>query len=86
MRSLQLDFSDAPELLNRIKMVEKPMMATSQADALIIVTEWKAFRSPDFDALKQQLKNPIIFDGRNLFEPSTLADQGFIYMGIGRHN
>jgi UDPglucose 6-dehydrogenase len=67
-------------------MVEKPMLATSGADALIIVTEWKAFRSPDFDLLKQQLKTPIIFDGRNLFEPSVLSEQGFNYQGIGRHN
>jgi UDPglucose 6-dehydrogenase len=86
MRSLRLDFVDAPELLNRITMVEKPMLATSGADALIIVTEWKAFRSPDFDLLKQQLKTPIIFDGRNLFEPSVLSEQGFNYQGIGRHN
>ena len=86
MRSLRLDFVDAPELLNRITMVEKPMLAVSGADALIIVTEWKAFRSPDFDLLKQQLKTPTIFDGRNLFEPSVLSELGFNYQGIGRHN
>lgn len=84
--SLSVDFSDQPELLNRITMVEKPMLATPDADALIIVTEWKAFRSPDFELLKQQLKNPIIFDGRNLFEPSNLSELGFKYQGIGRHN
>jgi UDPglucose 6-dehydrogenase len=86
MRSLRLDFVDAPELLNRITMVEKPMLAIPDADALIIVTEWKAFRSPDFELLKQQLKTPIIFDGRNLFEPSVMSEHGFNYQGIGRHN
>jgi len=86
MRALRLDFVNEPELLNRISMVEKPMLAIPNADALIIVTEWKAFRSPDFDLLKQQLKTPIIFDGRNLFEPSVLSEYGFNYQGIGRHN
>lgn len=86
MHALRIDFADAPELLNRISFVEKPMLAIPDADALIIVTEWKAFRSPDFDLLKEQLKTPIIFDGRNLFEPSVLSDHGFIYQGIGRHN
>jgi len=86
MRALRLDFVNEPELLNHISMVEKPMLAIPDADALIIVTEWKAFRSPDFDLLKKQLKTPIIFDGRNLFEPSVLSEYGFNYQGIGRHN
>lgn len=86
LRALRLDFANDPELLNRITIVEKPMLAIPDADALIIVTEWKAFRSPDFDLLKQQLKTPIIFDGRNLFEPSVLSEHGFNYQGIGRHN
>jgi UDPglucose 6-dehydrogenase len=50
------------------------------------VTEWKAFRSPDFEILKQTMKNPIIFDGRNLYEPQTMKELGFEYQGIGRHN
>jgi UDPglucose 6-dehydrogenase len=54
------------------------------ADALVIVTEWKEFRSPDFDALKKQLKNPVIFDGRNLYDPSLMKKQGFTYYAIGR--
>ena len=85
-RSLQLDFADQPELLTRITTVDKPNDALDGADALVIVTEWKAFRSPDFDLLKQKLKNPLIFDGRNLFEPETLTELGFSYRGIGRHN
>jgi UDPglucose 6-dehydrogenase len=58
--------------------------ATQQADALIIVTEWKVFKSPDFDILKQHLKQPIIFDGRNLFEPEKIKSLGIEYHSIGR--
>ena len=54
------------------------------ADALIIVTEWKEFRSPDFDEIKRLLKQPVIFDGRNLYDPKALAERGFEYYGIGR--
>ena len=54
------------------------------ADALAIVTEWKEFRSPDFDNLKKQLKSPVIFDGRNLYDPGLMAKQGIKYYAIGR--
>ena len=54
------------------------------ADALAIVTEWKEFRSPDFDNLKKQLKSPVIFDGRNLYDPALMTKQGFTYYAIGR--
>ena len=54
------------------------------ADALAICTEWKAFRVPDFGLLKSRLKQPLIFDGRNLYDPDDLASQGFVYYGIGR--
>jgi UDPglucose 6-dehydrogenase len=54
------------------------------ADALCIVTEWKEFRSPDFDNLKKQLKTPVIFDGRNLYDPALMKKQGFKYYAIGR--
>ncbi len=54
------------------------------ADALVIVTEWNEFRRPDLDKVKSLLKNPIIFDGRNLFEPAKMAELGFEYEGIGR--
>jgi UDPglucose 6-dehydrogenase len=56
----------------------------NQADAVVIVTEWKAFRSPDFNMLKQELKDPVIFDGRNLYEPEDMKALGFEYYGIGR--
>lgn len=54
------------------------------ADALLIVTEWKEFRSPDFDAIRAQLKQPLVFDGRNLFEPIDMAQLGIEYHAIGR--
>ncbi|MDD0995425.1 UDP-glucose/GDP-mannose dehydrogenase family protein [Pseudomonas sp. TNT2022 ID1044] len=54
------------------------------ADALIIVTEWQSFRAPDFDLLARQLKQPLIFDGRNLFDPQRLSKRGFTYISVGR--
>lgn len=54
------------------------------ADALVIVTEWNEFRRPDLDKVRQLLRQPIIFDGRNLFEPQKMAQLGFEYEGIGR--
>ena len=69
-----------------ITLVDDPYLATQGADALLIVTEWKVFRSPDFDRLKQQLKQPVVFDGRNIYEPEQMANKGFDYFGIGRSN
>ncbi|MDE2310510.1 MAG: UDP-glucose/GDP-mannose dehydrogenase family protein [Betaproteobacteria bacterium] len=67
-----------------LSYAETPLDALQDADALIIVTEWKAFKSPDFEAVKSRLKQPVIFDGRNLFEPADVTAQGFEYHGIGR--
>jgi len=58
--------------------------ALADANALVIVTEWKEFRSPDFAVLKAKLKTPIIFDGRNLYDPRMVRDLGFEYSAIGR--
>jgi UDPglucose 6-dehydrogenase len=54
------------------------------ADALLICTEWQEFREPDFTVIKSKLRRPIIFDGRNLFEPANMRGLGFEYFGIGR--
>jgi UDPglucose 6-dehydrogenase len=67
-----------------LRYAETPLAALQDADALIIVTEWKAFQSPDFEAVKSRLKQPVIFDGRNLFEPSSVKDLGIEYHGVGR--
>jgi UDPglucose 6-dehydrogenase len=64
--------------------VDEPMKALEGTDALLIVTEWKVFRSPDFDAIKAKLKQPLIFDGRNLYDPALVRDQGIEYFPIGR--
>jgi UDPglucose 6-dehydrogenase len=65
-------------------LVDSPMDALKGADALLIVTEWKVFRSPNFDTMKTLLKVPLIFDGRNLYEPQAMREMGFDYLPIGR--
>jgi UDPglucose 6-dehydrogenase len=82
-RVLALDLADTPALLDRVAFVESPMHAAEGADALVILTEWKAFKSPNFTALQTALKTPLIFDGRNLYEPD-IRGQGFEYHAIGR--
>jgi UDPglucose 6-dehydrogenase len=67
-----------------VTFAEGPMAALEGADALAIVTEWKEFRSPDFAAIKAKLKQPTIFDGRNLYDPRMVREQGFNYQPIGR--
>jgi len=73
-------FGDEP----RLSYAESPTAALDGADALIIVTEWKEFRSPDFAVLLAKLKSPVIFDGRNLYEPKLPRSYGFEYFAIGR--
>ncbi len=68
----------------RIEYADSPMAALEGADALAIVTEWKAFRAPDFDAMKAKLKAGVVFDGRNLYEPAYLRAAGLEYIAIGR--
>jgi len=58
--------------------------ALANADALVICTEWKNFRAPDFENIKTQLAQPVLFDGRNMFEPKALEDKGIKYFSIGR--
>jgi UDPglucose 6-dehydrogenase len=73
-------FGDEP----RIAYADSPMHALEGADVLVIVTEWKEFRSPDFDAIRAALKTPVIFDGRNLYEPADVKRAGLEYFPIGR--
>jgi len=67
-----------------LTLCESPEQALEGADALAIVTEWNVFRSPDFDQIRQALKQPAIFDGRNLYDPEHMASMGFDYYAIGR--
>jgi UDPglucose 6-dehydrogenase len=68
----------------RIELCESGLEAARGADALVVVTEWNEFRHPNFEQLKTLLKKPVIFDGRNIFNPTQLAAEGFTYYGIGR--
>lgn len=65
-------------------LAESPEAALQGADALVIVTEWNVFRSPDFQHIKKTLSEPVIFDGRNLYNPTDLRADGFSYYSIGR--
>ncbi len=68
----------------QLELCETAQDALSDADALAVITEWQEFRSPDFSYIKQTLKDKVIFDGRNLYDPNFLKMQGLAYYGIGR--
>ena len=68
----------------RVKIMDDQYQAMDSADALILVTEWKQFRNPDFNYIKEKLAEPIIFDGRNQYDPDLMATFGITYSGIGR--
>jgi UDPglucose 6-dehydrogenase len=67
-----------------VKLAESPLEAAEGAEALILATEWKEFTSVDLDEVKKRMHTPLIFDGRNLFDPVTMRELGFTYKGIGR--
>jgi len=67
-----------------ISYAGSPLEAADGADALVVITEWQEFRSPDFVELKRRLKQPLIFDGRNLYDPELVRGAGLEYFGIGR--
>jgi UDPglucose 6-dehydrogenase len=80
MEETQRIYGDRPDLA----LVGTKEAALRDADALVIMTEWQAFRAPDFDLIAEKLKQKVIFDGRNLFEPARMARRGFAYYAIGR--
>lgn len=67
-----------------LTIVDNVASTLQGADALLILTEWREFKSPDFEQIKSLLKQPIVFDGRNLYEPALMKELGFEYQGIGR--
>ena len=69
---------------NDLILCDKPEATLQDADALIIATEWRVFRSPNFALVKNLLKSPVIFDGRNIYEPQRMKKLGFTYYAIGR--
>ena len=85
-RSLAVDLEDQPQLLRNITFVAKPVDAAQGADALIVLTEWKNYKSPNLRALKDALRTPLVLDGRNIYDPHAMAAVGLTYLGIGRNN
>jgi UDPglucose 6-dehydrogenase len=83
-RVFALDLRAHPERLARLGFVDDALSAARDVDALVIVTEWQAFKSPDFDALGAPGRPPVIFDGRNLYEPLAMRELGIEYHPIGR--
>ncbi|MCO5143918.1 MAG: UDP-glucose/GDP-mannose dehydrogenase family protein [Oligoflexia bacterium] len=84
-------FETAPDALkaqgtdvSAVQFSESAYDTCEGADALVIVTEWNEFKTPDFEKLKSLLKAPLIFDGRNIWKPSSVKEKGFTYIGIGR--
>lgn len=84
--ALKLDCADNAGLLSHFSLVSQEMDALKDADALMILTEWKNFHNPDFQAMKLSMRTPYILDGRNLYNPDALADLGIAYQGVGRRN
>jgi len=67
-----------------LTLCDSAWQALDGADALVVVTEWKQFRSPDFALLRKALADAVVFDGRNLYEPDEIEASGLAYYGIGR--
>jgi UDPglucose 6-dehydrogenase len=80
MGEARRSYGERPDLV----LCQTPEDAIQGADALVILTEWNAFRSPDFEAIRATLKEPVIFDGRNLYDPDAVAAEGLYYYSIGR--
>ena len=68
----------------RVALLKYQYDVLKEADAMVLVTEWKRFRQPDFDAMKDLMRGSVIFDGRNQYDPEAVAEDGFVYYGIGR--
>ena len=67
-----------------LELVQHQYDALTQADAMVLVTEWKPFRHPDFAQIKGLMRQPLIFDGRNQYDPALVRGLGFEYYGVGR--
>jgi UDPglucose 6-dehydrogenase len=69
---------------DRIEYTEEPYAALDGADAVLVCTDWPEFKHPDFDEMRSRLRNPVVFDGRNLYRPEAMAEHGFTYYSVGR--
>jgi UDPglucose 6-dehydrogenase len=74
----------ASELMPNVTYCATPYDVAKEADALLIVTQWNEFKQLNFDKIKQHMRRPVLLDGRNLYEPTDMAERGFIYRGVGR--
>ena len=81
-----LDIPDEWLADGRVKIFDDQYVAMNSTDALILATDWKQFRNPDFNYIKEKLAEPVIFDGRNQYDPELMTELGIIYSGIGRTN
>ena len=86
LQALRSDLSQEPHLLERFELATSDMQALEGADALMVLTEWKNFHNPDFEAMKALMRKPFILDGRNLYNPDALSELGVAYQGVGRRN
>ncbi len=77
---------NAAQLLTKVKLCENPYQVADGAEALILITEWNEFKQIDFSRIKQLMRQPIIMDGRNLWDENSLKNMGFQYFGVGRGN
>lgn len=84
--ALALDMADNPDCMQYFHLASSEMHALTGADALLVVTEWKNFHNPDFQAMKAAMRMPLIVDGRNLYNPDALMEHGIAYQGVGRRN
>jgi UDPglucose 6-dehydrogenase len=86
LEALRMDLSQEAHLLERFELAASDMQALEGADALMVLTEWKNFHNPDFEAMKAVMRKPFILDGRNLYNPEALSELGMAYQGVGRRN
>jgi UDPglucose 6-dehydrogenase len=84
--ALAIDMPDSAPQHPRLHFAEQPEHALQDADALMVLTEWKCFQNPDFRRLRSLMRDPLVLDGRNLYDPSLLQELGVAYLGIGRRN
>jgi UDPglucose 6-dehydrogenase len=85
-RTLNADLLDTANAMDHLRFADTPMQALEGADALLVLTEWKCFQNPDFSAMRACMRQPVVLDGRNLYDPQQMEELGFVYQGIGRRN
>ncbi|MEQ1775866.1 MAG: UDP-glucose/GDP-mannose dehydrogenase family protein [Burkholderiales bacterium] len=85
-RALNADLGCTPEAITRVRFADDPLDALGGADALLVITEWKCFQNPDFQAMTHRMRRLVVFDGRNIYDPEQMQEYGITYCGVGRRN